>query len=160
MTTILEIEKEEIKIGNGSLCGINDDYINQGLNCFYRYLEITKSGRSYVVLCRRYYIDEEDNVNCKYGFFQFYTTCSKKGCPNEKKGDKWIVNYPREESDQERENISSLVGDNKANMFNPNIEDFPVVFNEKIEDDKIDKCAENVAKAFGEYFRIIEKLSS
>ena len=169
------------KGGNkGTLNGIPETYLTKGygLNSFYRYLAIEKDGRNYMILLKRFYIDKDKKVNCKYGEVQFWS--SKNNKYNEqikeyesdiatytyksigyietlnKKLKKLQVHYPESYRGQNEKMIELSDTDNKVNMYNP--KGIKSVTNISSTPNVIESYAGNILKAFNQYVSEIEKL--
>lgn len=139
--------------GNNKEDKIPAIYKENDLNHFFRYLEVIKGERHYLVLFKRFYIDESNCVNCIYGEIQFYSTLDKEGNPNEKSSDKWIIYYPKSYKGQNEKMIRLSKTDNSVNMYNP--KGFQS-FSDLSEDANLEKYAESVAESFKNYIEQIE----
>lgn len=128
-------------------------YSDNALNHFFRYIQVMIEGRCYVALCKRFYIDKSNCVNCIYGEIQFYS--SKNGQPNEAEADnsdKWVIHYPRSYKGQNEKMIRISDTKNKVNMYNP------VGFQSFVNlSEDLDKYAARVSEAFESY---IEEIGS
>ncbi len=136
---------------SGVLGDIPQFYKAANLNHFFRYIQVRKGARYYFILFKRFYIDKDHYVNCKYGEIQFYTSLSDE--INEKIGDKWQINYPQSYMGQNEKMIRLSNTKNRANGYNP--KGLINIMQSNIE--KSTQFAESIVKKFGLYIGYIEE---
>lgn len=167
----------ECKIGKGDLLGIAED---NPFKCYFRYLEISKENRKFILLLKKFYIDEDDFIHCEYGVVQFYSTLDNEGYLNEfidygekeeiklntskgreytKKVSKISIHYPRYDSNCNYNHFKFSITKNKVNVYSP--EGLNVDLNFINSDNKydLDDFVENVVKSFKDYIDTINILS-
>lgn len=165
------------KIGLGTLQGISED---NPYNCYFRYLEILKEKRRFILLLKKFYIDEDDFIHCEYGAVQFYSTLDKNGYLNEfidegekeeiklknskgkeftKKVSKFSIHYPRYDTNCNYKHLKFSTTENKVNMCSP--EGLIIDLNFINSDNKydLDYFVKNVVKSFKDYIDTINILS-
>lgn len=166
----------ECKIGSGTLRGIAKD---NPCKCYFRYLEILIKNRRFILLLKKFYIDEDDFIHCKYGVIQFYSTLDKNGYLNEfiddgekeeikfndskgkehtKKVSKILIHYPRYDTNCNYKHLKFSTTNNKVNMCSP--EGLIIDLNFINSDNKydLDYFVENVVKSFIDYIDTINIL--
>ncbi|EJP20982.1 hypothetical protein HMPREF1125_0830 [Streptococcus oralis SK304] len=164
----------ECKIGRGTLQGIAEDY---PCNFCFRYLEISKGKRKFILLLKKFYIDDDDFIHCEYGVVQFYSTLDKNGYLNEfiGKGEKEeiklknskgkectkkiLIHYPRYDTNCNYKHLKLSTTENKVNMCSP--EGLIIDLNFINSDNKYDLnyFVDNVVKSFKDYIDTINILS-
>lgn len=158
----------ECTIGRGNLRGIAEDNPNK---CYFRYLEISTENRKFILLLKKFYIDEDDFIHCEYGVVQFYSTLDKNGYLNEfidygekeekkfntskgieyKKVSKISIHYPRYDTNCNYKHFKFSTTKNKVNVYSP--EGLNIDWNFINSDNKydLDHFVESVVKSFKDY---------
>lgn len=72
-------------------------------NCFFKYIQITYNKHIYNITCRRFYIDNKNKINCRFGEFQF--DVSNDGNVNKIEKNKIIIAYPKSYKGQSKKMI-------------------------------------------------------
>lgn len=158
----------------GTLTGIPKIYTQNDycLNNFFRFVEIKKDDRYYMILLKRFYIDEDKKVNCRFGEVQFWSSNKNKYNEQIEECESDISTYTyrseeyKEELNEELKKIQVhypelnenmiMISDTdcKVSMYNP--EGIKSVTD--ITWDEIESYADNILKAFNQYVSEIEKL--
>lgn len=174
----IDINVYDIQIGGekGTLTGIPEIYLTKryGLNNFFRFLEIKKDDRYYMILLKRFYIDKKKKVNCRFGEVQFWSSKNNKyneqieECENDistytyksngyeetlENIKKLQVHYPKSYRGQNEKMIRFSNTPNQVNMYNPK-----GIKSISSTNGEIESYADNILKAFKQYVSEIEKL--
>lgn len=173
-------KKFGIKAGSGELGGIPEDYLQNGcwkMNMFFKYIQIEKDGRYYVILLKRFFIDTDNSVNCKFGEVQFFSSKGKNINEFDPSGkaehistfvyykkklserensevEHILVHYPRSYKGQNEKMIRLSDTKNKVNMYNPK----DLTLNWESADFDASQCTDSIAKRFDQYISQIHEL--
>ncbi len=162
----------QIVVGTGTLTGIPERYMakkGMGINNFFRTLTVEKDKRFYVILLKRFYIDEDNKVNCIFGKVQFYSSLNGKineddiAKSNEDKakskvsiGDgeeeayPKIIHYPKSYKAQNEKMIRCSDTKQKVVVYNPKIQG-------NIVNGSIDSLSKDIVEQFNAFVNCVEK---
>lgn len=160
----------------GILQGIPQQFNKEGLNHFFRYVQIKIEKRTYMILFKRFYIDKDNRVNCRFGDVQFYTSLDANGNVNEfaktiiediptytyrnrrlnenrTSLNKLLIHYPSSFRGQNEKMIRLSNTDNCVNVYNP--KGIKNVFCDS--NLNVEQYAAQIADSFVQYIECIDK---
>ena len=136
----------------GTLNDIPQLYVENKLNQFFRFIQVKRNNRYYTLLFKRFYIDKNCCVNCKYGEIQYFSSLS--GRINEKaKKENWIIHYPKSYIGQNEKIVKHK---KSVNVYNPKGFNNIICLDNK----EYEKFASLIVASFSQYIVHIDQLES